>query len=164
MVRKSIRNLDEIEAVSTATGEKFALTRKRLAAPTGGKEIGCSWFEVPPGKTAFPHHAHFGNEEAFFILSGKGICRIGDERFEVSAGDYIACPAGEETSHSLQNTGEENLRYLGISTAHGTDVIVYPDSQKIAVIGGADMHKGLKSAPLSKMFKDPVNVDYYLDE
>lgn len=159
-----IKNLSEIDAVENSHGQSFASSRKRLAAATGAQQIGCSWYEIPPGKKAFPHHYHFGNEEAFYILSGTGEVRLGDQRYTVSAGDYIACPVGPECAHSLKNTGTEPLRYLGISTANATDVMIYPDSQKVAMVGGADMHKGLKSAPFSKLLKDQPSVDYYLDE
>jgi uncharacterized cupin superfamily protein len=34
------------------------------------------------------------------------------------------------------NTGSDDLRYLGISTVGGIDVVNYPDSTKIAVAAG----------------------------
>lgn len=158
-----IVNIDDVEVIETNHG-KFANKRKRLGAPAGANELGCSWFEVPPGKQAFPHHAHFGNEEAFFILSGEGELRIGEKTVPVKAGDFVSCPRGEEYAHSLVNTGKEALTYLGISTANSTDIMVYPDSKKIAMAAGGNMHAGLKSARLMKLFKDQPNVDYYLDE
>ena len=45
----------------------FAFRRKRLAAAAGGKGLGLSWFELPPGKKAFPMHFHLANDEAVFI-------------------------------------------------------------------------------------------------
>lgn len=157
-------NVNDIEAIETKHGQKFAAKRKRLAAASGAQEIGCSWFEVPPGKQAFPHHAHYGNEEAFFVISGEGTCRLGQDSFLIKKGDYVSCPRGEEYAHSITNTGTEPLIYLGISTANSTDIMVYPDSKKIAIAGNANMHAGLKSARLMKLFKDQPNVDYYLDE
>lgn len=161
-----IKNLSEVKSVDVTYGKKFGGIRKRLAAETGAKELGCSWYELLPGRQAFPHHFHFANEEAFFILSGIGEMRLGNKSYPVSAGDYIACPQGRDSdsAHSLINTGNEPLRYLGISTANATDVMVYPDSQKFAVAGGADMHKGLKAAPFMKILKDQASLDYYLDE
>ena len=159
-----IKNLCEIEPVSFEQGKKFGGLRKRLGSETGSQELGCSWYELAPGRQSFPHHYHFGNEEAFFILSGDGEVRLGDERTSVSAGDYIACPAGAESAHSLINTGSEPLRYLAISTAHSTDIMVYPDSKKFAAVAGADTHKGLRSAPFAKVLMDQPNVDYYQDE
>ncbi|WP_413559213.1 cupin domain-containing protein [Bdellovibrio sp. HCB209] len=157
-------NIDEVDAVESSHGNKFANKRKRLGALSGSQEIGCSWYEVPPGKQAFPHHAHYGNEESFFIISGSGQCRIGNETVAVRAGDFVSFPRGEDYSHSLFNNGFEPLVYLGVSTANQTDIMVYPDSKKIAIAGGANMHAGLKAAKLHKMFKDQPNVDYYLDE
>lgn len=159
-----IKNVSEIEAVSSLYREKFGTFRKRLAAQCGSKQIACSWFELPPGRQAFPHHYHFGNEEAFFVLSGEGEVRMGDEKFPISAGDYIACPVGPESSHSLKNTGVEPLIYLGISTAFGTDIVVYPDSKKFAATGGGDIHKGLQSAPFNKLVYEQPSVGYYAGE
>lgn len=160
----NIRNLNEIESINMIHGKRFGGSRKRLAAESGSKQLGCSWFELPVGRQSFPHHYHFGNEEAFFIISGTGEFRLGDEKYLVSEGDYIACPVGLESAHSITNVGTEPLRYLAFSTAHSTDVVVYPDSKKFAVAGGADMHKGLRSAPFAKVLKDQPSVDYYLDE
>ncbi len=90
--------------------------------------------------------------------------RLGDERFPVAAGDFIACPPEVDAAHSIVNTGDVPLAYLGISTANGTDVVVYPDSKKFAAVGGGDVHKGLKAAPFLKLVKDQPSVDYFLDE
>jgi len=159
-----VLNLRDVKPTEFTHGAKFGGTRKRLAATTGSKEIGCSWFEIPPGRQNFPHHYHFGNEEAFFVLSGSGSLRLGDARIPIEAGDYIACPPGSGSAHAIVNTGTEPLRYLGISTAHATDVVVYADSKKFSAVGGADMHKGLKAAPFFKIVKDQPDVDYFLDE
>lgn len=157
-------NLDEIDPLKQEHGSRFALVRKRLGAAAGGQELGASWFEVPPGKQAFPHHAHFNNEEAVFVLSGAGELRLGDQRMPIAAGDYLAFPAGAESAHSIINTGTTPLQYLGISTAHRTDICIYPDSRKFAAVGGANMHQGLGSAGFRKLLKDQPDVDYYLDE
>lgn len=159
-----IVNAKDLETIHNQHNQKFESKRKRLSAAAGGKEIGCSVYEIPPDKQAFPHHAHFGNEEAFYIISGRGECRIGDSKYEVGAGDYVACPAGEENAHSLKNIGAEPLVYLGISTSNSTDIMIYPDSKKIAIAAGANMQQGLKTAKYYKVMKDQPSVEYYLDE
>jgi uncharacterized cupin superfamily protein len=50
--------------------------------------------EVSPGRTAWPYHYHTANEEAIYILHGAGTLRVGNVRSTVTAGDYIALPAG----------------------------------------------------------------------
>src|ERR1700722_2460570 len=56
----------------------------------------------------------------------------GAQRPPVRSGDIVAAPAGTQ-AHQLINTGSNDLRYLGISTIGGVDVVDYPDSKKIAV-------------------------------
>ncbi len=93
---------------------------------------------MPPGKKAWPYHAHHVNEEMFVILDGAGTLRLGGAEHTVKAGDVIACPAGgAETAHQIVNTGEAELRYLAISTMLAPEVAQYPDSGKFAVFSGS---------------------------
>jgi hypothetical protein len=55
--------------------------------------------------------------------------------FPLRPGDIVAAPAGTE-SHQIINTGDGELRYLGISTLGSVDVVDYPDSGKVAVAAG----------------------------
>jgi hypothetical protein len=71
----------------------------------------------------------------FFVVSGEGKYRFGETIVPVRSGDIVAAPAGTQ-AHQLINTGSDDLRYLGISTAGGVDVVDYPDSKKIAVAAG----------------------------
>ena len=126
-------NLDEIEAKpSMATaGTRFGSMTRQVGDPAGGKQIGCSWYEIAPGKTTFPFHWHAANEEAVFVLEGEGTLRIGEARVPIRAGDYIATPPGPETPHQILNTSSAPLRYLCFSTMHNVEVVGYPDSKKI---------------------------------
>jgi hypothetical protein len=45
-------------------GEKFGYRRKSLGSAAGGEKLGCSLYEVPPGRRAWPYHYHLANEEA----------------------------------------------------------------------------------------------------
>jgi len=90
---------------------------------------------VAPGKRAFPFHNHHANEEMFFILQGSGELRVGEERYSIRQGDFIASPAGgPETAHQLINTGQDELRYLAVSTMITPETVEYPDSKKLAVL------------------------------
>ena len=65
----------EVTAEEMAQGERFRSYRRRLATAAGGEKLGCSLWELPPGKAAFPLHKHFGNEEAVYVLEGSGSVR-----------------------------------------------------------------------------------------
>jgi uncharacterized cupin superfamily protein len=112
----------------------FAFRRKRLGAAAGGKGIGASWFELPPGKKAFPHHYHLANEEALFVLEGEGVLRLGEEEHRLRAGDYVAFPPGPP-AHQIINRSGAPLRFLAMSTMIDPEIAVYPDSKKVGVLG-----------------------------
>jgi len=163
----NVVNVDEIEPMKQAKGG-FENARKRVGFEAGGLALGCSHTEVAPGKTAFPFHYHSAIEEALYILEGTGTLRIGTEKLELRAGDYVAFPPGPNTSHALSNTGTTTLKYLALSspaTPITLDVVAYPDSKKIAFAAGVDPKKGLQSGWLFKLIKEEQpSVGYYDDE
>ena len=55
-------------------------------------------------------HRHLLTEEIYYILSGQGTMRIGDESRPVGVGDAIAIPPG--SVHEITNTGDKELRFL----------------------------------------------------
>ena len=133
----------------------FAFVRKRLGAAAGGKQLGTSWFEIQPGKKAFPFHYHLANEEAIFVLEGEGVLRLGGEEVTLRPGDYIAFPPGPP-GHQVINRGTAPLRYLALSTMIEPEVAVYPDSKKVGVLS--------RSQGLASVHKQDAQVDYYEGE
>lgn len=166
----NIVRVDQLDFVESRHGEKFASRSKRLGAIGGAEQIGCCLYEIDPGKTAFPYHAHSANEEAIYILSGTGLLRIGntdtdEENHTVKAGDYIVLPASLNHPHQLINDGKETLRYLCMSTLKYPEVVNYPDSNKVGMM--------LLNHPASwpemrgrgfKLLKDGDSLGYYDDE
>jgi len=131
----NIVNVSDLEAkAGMSAGTKIGYLGRRLGFAAGGKGLGCSWFELAPGKAAFPFHYHCANEEAIFVLDGAGTVRLGDETIPVRAGDYIAFPPGPKHAHQMINSGDAPLRYLCFSTMLTTEVAVYPDSKKVGAM------------------------------
>ena len=156
----------ELEWSEQLHGERFGHRRKQLGAAAGGRRLGCSLYEVPPGRTAFPRHYHLANEEALYVLEGSGTLRNGQEGEEVglSRGDYVALPAGAAGTHQLVNTSGAALRYLCFSTMAEPDVMVYPDSGKIGVFGGAAPGGPKGERTFSRFLRDDAEVGYYEGE
>jgi uncharacterized cupin superfamily protein len=117
--------------------DEHGFRRKKLAAAAGGDELGCSLYELPPGKRSWPLHFHTGNEEAVYVLAGSGTARLADGEHDVAAGDYLALPAGEAGLHQVVNDGDEPLRYLAMSTMADPDVTVYPEQGTFGVYAGS---------------------------
>lgn len=134
----SVLNIADIQLTEHGHGEGFVAKLGQFGPLIGARQLGCRLVVVPPGKKAWPYHAHHVNEEMFIILDGTGTLRLGGAEHPVKAGDVIACPAGgPETAHQIVNRGEEELRYLAISTMRSPEVLEYPDSGKFAVVSGS---------------------------
>jgi uncharacterized cupin superfamily protein len=148
---------EELPARAFTKGTRFGLASRALGRATGSRGIGCSLYEVPPGRTAFPHHYHAANEESVYILEGEGTLRIGADTVVVSAGDYATFPVGPQHAHQLLNTGTGPLRYLCFSTMAGVEVVGYPDSRKV----GALAYGPAGEQWVRHMSRDGESLDYY---
>lgn len=136
-----VANLDEVEAVNESKGTKFGYKEHILGPAVGSAQLGCTHYEIAPGRAAFPFHWHSAMEEAAFVLEGAGTLRIGDKRVPVRAGDFLAFPTGPETAHQLVNTSDKPLKYLCFSTKSVAEVVGYPDSKKLGVRAGTTFDK-----------------------
>lgn len=158
-------NLNEVEARDISMGSKFGTATKQLGLPTGARGIGCSWYEVPPGKAAFPRHFHCANEESLFVIEGEGALRIGDETVPVGAGDYISFPVGPQAPHQLRNTGSSPLRYLCFSTLHSAEIVGYPDSKKVGALAAPSMEAAFSGGHWVRFLAfEGSSVGYYEGE
>lgn len=152
----NVINEDDVEWMERSHGEAFASRRASLGVAAGSEKLGCSLYEIPPGHSHCPYHYHSANEEALYVLTGKGTLRVKENDDEdLSEGDYVAFPVGEEGAHRITNSSDETLRYLCFSTMNEPEVVMYPDSDKIGVFWGET-----PGAP-HKIFREEADVDYW---
>ncbi|MCO8265794.1 cupin domain-containing protein [Haloferax sp. AB510] len=118
-------------------GVEGTFKQKRLGAAAGSDALGCSLYELPPGAQPWSYHYHAANEEALYVLSGRGQVRLGGEVHALAEGDYVPCPSDESGAHCVVNDGDEPLRYLAVSTMNDPDVTIHPDIDKVGVYVGA---------------------------
>jgi uncharacterized cupin superfamily protein len=154
-------NIDEVPGEALSKGTKFGCLDRRLALAAGGKQLGCSHYEVEPGRSAFPKHFHCANEEAIFVLDGEGTLRIGDERVPIRGGDYISFPVGPEHAHRVDNTGARTLKYLCFSTMTPVEVVGYPDSQKVGVRAAQNSEQAFAKPWIREIVMAGSKVGYY---
>jgi uncharacterized cupin superfamily protein len=157
---KHVIHLSEvpIEPINAPAGSSFGGRRQRVGSRVAAQKLGYSFFDVPPGKAAFPYHTHTGNEEMIYIIDGEGILRIGKEEIAVTAGTVAACPPGGEFPHQLINTGVAPLRYLVVSTMAYPDLSEYPDSNKVGAYGTAAVGP---QVGFRALYMKDRNVSYY---
>lgn len=170
---KPILNLEDVvleprPAARAPTGhaaERFDGRIGQIAARIGAKKLGYNLTAVPPGKSAFPFHNHWVNEEMVFVLQGAGTLRIGAERHPLRVGDVVALPPGnQEAAHEIINTGEEELRYLAVSTMLSPEVGEYPDSGKFGVFGAKPVGPDGKPGYLRFVGREDQCLDYWQGE
>ena len=160
---KHVIQLSEVpvEKINAPEDSAFGGQRQRVGAQIGARKLGYSFFNVPPGKAAFPYHTHSGNEEMIYIVDGEGILRFGKEEIAVTAGSVIACPPGGEYAHQLINTGQGELHYLVVRTMDYPDLSEYPDSNKVGAYSSPAVGPNVGFRAL---YVRDQNVNYYEGE
>lgn len=126
-----------------ATAERYGAQRAEVSRRIGATKLGYNLTRIPPGKAAYPAHAHRVNEEMFHVLSGTGELTIGERRWSLRAGHIAAFPpGGPEVAHKLVATGDEPLVVLMLSTLQMPELVHYPDSDKFGVIAVVEDEAG----------------------
>ena len=158
-----IVHTDDLDWTDTEHGD-HEFRRKQLGAAAGSEELGCSLYEVPEGKRAWLRHYHEGNEEAIFVLDGEGTVSLGPdaEEHELSAGDFVALPRGEDGAHAIE--GEGGLRYLMVSTMNEPDITVYPDDDTVGLYAGSPPGGDKAERTLSTYLDSDAEVPYWDEE
>ena len=77
--KKPVISLDDVPMMDFGNGGKFAAKLGRIGPLLGAKNLGCMLTIVPPGKRAFPHHAHLNDDEMMVILEGAADYRFGED-------------------------------------------------------------------------------------
>jgi uncharacterized cupin superfamily protein len=134
--------------------------RKELSNATDGEQLGCSLYELEPGKRSWPYHYHAANEEALYVLSGTGTLRIDDAEVAIESGTFVPCPANAQGGHQVVNDGDEPLRYLMMSTMEEPDVTVYPETGKFGVYVGSPPG-GRDERSLEGYYRVEEDVEYW---
>jgi uncharacterized cupin superfamily protein len=158
MNEKAVIHIDDVPLMDRGNGKQFAVKWGRASPLLELANLGCAVHVVPPGKKAFPFHRHHMMDELFFVVSGEGEYRFGEDKLPVRAGDLVAAPAGGK-AHQIINSGKQDLRYLGISSMAATEIVEYPDSNKIGVMAGMK-NADFKTATYTGMGR-MQKADYY---
>jgi uncharacterized cupin superfamily protein len=96
--------------------------RARIGRQAGAHALGLSLFEVPQGAATFQIHAHHANEELIIVLAGQLMLTTDEGERELQTGEVVACVAGPEGAHRLDNRGGEPARVLIASTMVAPDI------------------------------------------
>jgi len=130
---KDIAERPEIRHRHQFNDNAVRMTRT-LSDAAGLLRIGVHLVRVESGRDSTQFHFHDADEEFIYILSGRAIAEIGDERFEVGPGDFMGFTA-PSPAHNLHNPFEEDLVYLVGGERNANDVVHYPRIRRTMIKG-----------------------------
>ena len=107
--------------------DRAGLTTLELSKAVGSERLNVNLDIVPPGAYSTRYHSHTCQEEFFFIVEGTGTLRRNEGERLVTAGEFIAKPAGKGLAHTFYNSGDVPLKIMDIATMDAEDTCHYPD-------------------------------------
>jgi uncharacterized cupin superfamily protein len=152
----NVVNQDELEAQGIQRGRHHGIGR-RFGPAAGNVQLGAQLMELPPGKISFPFHYHCATVESIFVVCGLGMVRIGAARVALRTGDWIAFPVGPDHAHQMINDGDAPLVYLTVSNRVTAEVVGYPDSKKVAMLGAPSFDKTW----IRQICREGESLDYW---
>jgi len=121
----------------------------RIGPLVGGRLLGLSVYELPPGQSICPYHYEIGFEEWLVVLKGRATLRTPDGERDLRPWDVAFFADGPDGAHKVTNNTDETLRVAMLSNKGDPGVAIYPDSDKIGVF------------PPNKLFRVADEVDYW---
>src|SRR5262249_28081263 len=129
--------------------------RTAVGKPLGGRLLGGSLYELPPGERTWPYHYEQGCEEWLIVVSGRPTLRGADGERRLEPGDVAGFPEGPGGAPEVINGSGERCRVLVLSSKGPVAILHYPDSGKVGLWSRAD---GLK------LIGDGPELDYWHGE
>jgi len=85
--------------------------------------LGMGMVILPPGRTS-SSHSHDAEQEVWYVVSGRGRVRIGDEEAEIRPDTVVVAPAG--IPHQLISEGDEDLKAIWMFAPAGPEAKYLP--------------------------------------
>jgi uncharacterized cupin superfamily protein len=124
---RQVVHIDDVEVVGFRHDVDPAVHRRMRALhrSTGLKRQAVSWARVESGGRSTVFHTHERTDEWVFVLAGRGIARVGDDRFDIGPNDFVGYPAAS-APHVIETVDE--LTYLMGGQIDPADVVLYPEA------------------------------------
>lgn len=114
------------EIAGWRTPPPHARTLKVLLSPSRqpvSAGLGIGMVILPPGETSTPH-THDSEQEVWYVISGSGLVRVGQETARLRPDTIVVAPAGVE--HQLSNDGDTDLKAIWLFTPAGPELQYLP--------------------------------------
>jgi mannose-6-phosphate isomerase-like protein (cupin superfamily) len=118
MGEAKVSHVDDIEG---AHGGVF----KPVGAHLGVTAFGVNLEQYPQGHERYPEHDHAedGQEEVYYVISGRATLMVGGEEHELHAGSVAYVPSGTKRKFTTPDSPVQLIAIGGTPGAPFTDVI-----------------------------------------
>jgi len=132
----TIRNLAELPLEEGRDGRLAYATRD--LRDMGSDKLVLAQDEMPPDTHNTDLHFHSAREEAWFVRSGSGIARLGEEAHPLRAGSFWLCPENTGVGHRIE-VGAEGMQLVTIGDLIPGDVCVYTEKRTFKPARGLEL-------------------------
>ena len=132
----TIRNLADLPLHEGRDGRLAFATRD--ARDMGTERLVLAQDAMPPDTHTTDLHFHSTREEAWFVRSGSGVARLGEDAHPLEAGSFWLRRANTGVGHRIE-VGPEGMQLLTMGDLIGGDVCVYPEKRTFKPARGLEL-------------------------
>jgi mannose-6-phosphate isomerase-like protein (cupin superfamily) len=132
----TIRNLAELPLEEGRDGLLAWATRD--LRDMGSDKLVLAHDAMPPDTHNTDLHFHSAREEAWYVRSGSGIARLGDDAYPLRAGSFWLCRENTGIGHRIE-VGPEGMELVTMGDLIPGDVCVYPEKRTYKPARGLEL-------------------------
>lgn len=132
----TIRNLSELPLEEGREGRLAYATRG--VHQLGAEMLVLAQDEMPPDTHNTDLHFHSAREEAWFVRSGSGVARVGEEAHPLRPGSFWLCRENGGVGHRVE-VGAEGMQLVTMGDKIPGDVCVYPEKRTFRPARGLEI-------------------------
>jgi uncharacterized cupin superfamily protein len=132
----NIRNLSELPVHAGREGLLAYATRD--ARDIGSDKLVLAQDEMPPDTHNTDLHFHSAREEAWYVRSGSGIARLGEDAYPLRAGSFWFACENAGVGHRIE-VGPEGMQLVTMGDLIPGDVTVYPEKRTFKAARGLEL-------------------------
>ena len=132
----NIRNLSELPLHAGREGRLAYATRD--ARDLGSDKLVLAQDDMPPDTHNTDLHFHSAREEAWYVRSGSGIARLGEDAHPLRAGSFWFARANAGVGHRIE-VGPEGMQLVTMGDLIPGDVCVYPEKRTFRPARGLEL-------------------------
>ena len=101
--------------------------KHRLGDHFGLSNFGINLTELAPGAVSALQHHHTRQDEFVYVVAGAPTLRLGQQEFQLQAGDCCGFRAGDGVGHQLVNNTDAAVLYLEVGDRTAGDAATYTE-------------------------------------